>query len=257
MKQMTDEEIQQVLLSILKYLDSLCCEHGLHYMLCSGTCLGAIRHRGFIPWDNDADIMLPREDYEKLLSLLYSKSKKPYKVLTMENCPDYIYPFAKVIDSRTFVDEPFHKKISNYGVFVDIFPVDGLPPNEKERNKHIRKLRKLVLCLRSKTAKHSMLKQIATNIRFCTRSKFYFCKKINRIAAQYKISASDYVMDVIWGTKFFYRKTIEAFITIPFENFEFKVSKYYDDYLKMIYGDYLELPPISERYKHDIKAYWR
>src|SRR5690554_3302921 len=124
----SQEELKQVIRENLQAIHEFCEEYGLTYYLSDGTLLGAIRHKGMIPWDDDADICMPREDYNKLLELS-SKLPEPYKIGHYSLDSNYIYPFIKFMNSSTEVVEYFGKNTYKAGVWVDIFPLDGTYKN--------------------------------------------------------------------------------------------------------------------------------
>lgn len=129
----TLKEMQNLELSLMKKLHSICESNNLNYFLGYGSCIGAIRHNGFIPWDDDIDIIMPLEDYENLINIL-KHSNDRYQIRCLENDDKYIYPFAKFVDTYTELDE-FEMEAEPIGVYVDIFPIYYLPTSEK--NEHI------------------------------------------------------------------------------------------------------------------------
>lgn len=265
-KELSIEEVKKIQLSILQYIDSVCEENGIPYYLCGGTLIGAIRHKGYIPWDDDIDIMLLRPDYMKLLSLL--ESNDTYKCLSMYNQSDYFYPFAKVIDSHTeLVEKNSSYRIQNYGVYVDIFPIDSLPDDNEKRHVHYQKILKI-----RKTYYLSLSRKIPSigNLlkyppKFClwvySRIKGwkYWLEKIEELAKLYSNEDSEYVGCVVagYGEKETYHRSLYARqIKVPFEEYVFAIPQGYDEYLTCLYGDYMKLPPIEKRItRHDFVAY--
>ena len=118
--------LQRKIISNLEAIDAVCREHGLRYYLWAGTMLGAVRHKGFIPWDDDMDICMPRPDYEQIISHWREWLPQPYEVIAPETDPTYPYPFAKIEDaSTTVLERPDFKFLE--GVYIDVFPIDGAP----------------------------------------------------------------------------------------------------------------------------------
>lgn len=134
MKELSIDDIREIELQILNYIDEVCKDNKLRYYLLGGTLLGAIRHGGFIPWDDDIDIIMPRNDYDTLLSIINETNNK-YKVLAYKYKKEYYYPFAKIVDSSTMVVESNTIATNNMGVWVDIFPIDNLPNDKKHRKR--------------------------------------------------------------------------------------------------------------------------
>ena len=129
-------DLQKRLLVILKEFARVCGKHNLRYFLNGGTCLGAIRHKGFIPWDDDVDVMMPREDYEKFLTLQYEYEGTPYFIQSWKSDPRYTYGFAKLRDSSTtFIEDFYRNHRINHGVWIDIFPLDGMAKKPIPREK--------------------------------------------------------------------------------------------------------------------------
>ena len=129
MKIITSEELKAIQLDLLQKTADFCKENGIRYYLCGGTLLGAIRHKGYIPWDDDIDISMPRPDYDRFISM-FNKPENDYQVIDMSNNKKYGLPFAKVHDTRTFVDELQYTK-DQFGVYIDIFPIDGVGEDEQ------------------------------------------------------------------------------------------------------------------------------
>ena len=126
-KELTIEELKAVELNILKDVAKFCEKHDIKYFLCGGTLLGAIRHKGFIPWDDDIDIAMPREDYERFFKL-YNSSNTRYHADSLENNPNWHMSFGRVGDTATVLYEhTLKEKYKEYHAFIDVFPVDGIP----------------------------------------------------------------------------------------------------------------------------------
>src|SRR4051794_23693513 len=123
---MTPAELRSVQLELLGVVDELCEQHGLRYFLWAGTLLGAVRHGGVIPWDDDIDLAMPRSDYERLCAELPDVMGDSVDLYTQDGHPDYEYPFARVADNRTLIVEGSRISVP-MGAFIDIFPMDGWP----------------------------------------------------------------------------------------------------------------------------------
>lgn len=138
MRKLTVEEYKACVLNVLEKIDYVCRENGYTYMICYGTLLGAVRHKGFIPWDDDIDIVMPREDYYKLGSYIIEHPELELNYIDISNRNDTFYYCAKVCDSKTIVKEGRYRELKGYGAFVDIFPLDYLPEDKKERERYCR-----------------------------------------------------------------------------------------------------------------------
>ena len=143
MKELTVEEIRKIQIEMLVYIDIVCNDTNLNYFLQGGTLIGAIRHKGYIPWDDDVDIYMPLEDYNKFINIINSKEKNRYLVLNPYENEDYYYFFSKFVDKETVLIENGYKQIKNMGVFVDVFPMYNLPDSTEELEKYSKKLIKL------------------------------------------------------------------------------------------------------------------
>ena len=271
MQKLNLEEIQKIELDILIYLDKICKENNIKYYLSSGTLLGAIKYKGFIPWDDDIDVVLFRSDYLKLIDVL-GKNDEKYKILSIYNTEDYYYPFAKLVDTRTVLIEN-SKKIKEMGVYIDIFPIDGyITENIEKEISQLRILRNLMVrryriknCIRNNfdyiidgktNVKHKKIKDIIYGfIDYITLPlgyNFYtklFDKKISSVNA----NDSKYIGVRVGNFGFkeaFLKKDIIEQDIYEFEGHKFTSFKNYDLYLNSKYGDYKKEPDISQRKSH-------
>lgn len=262
MRELTHREEQQVCVGILKKFDEICRKNNIKYCAAGGTALGAVRHKGFIPWDDDIDLNLLRNDYQKLISLEYEDEN--YKILHYSYTKDYYYTFAKMIDKRTYLDEP-NRSEKDMGVFIDIFPVDYVGDYEKEAPENVKKAWK-----NSKFWEH-----LGSNINYNkSMSPKYIGKLIFRgLVYPFRkkllrhfdfefagIPKSEYCANLQLGTygmkECFKSELWEDMIYLPFEDTEVCVFKNYDSYLTSLFGDYMTPPPEDERITtHPFKAY--
>ncbi len=258
------EELHNCLLDAGKAFNEICIKHNLKYYLSGGTLLGAVRHHGFIPWDNDMDMMMPRDDYEKLLSLNYNDGR--YKVIDCFSDQNYGYSFAKIIDTKTRRVSIDDANQTDFGVYIDIFPIDGYPDSvffSNLRNLHLRYLRLwrnfMLNKETSKSKRFSGIKNFIRRINPITSNSY--SRRINRIGQKKKYADSKYV-GVQSGThvqknernpKSIFDKTIY----LPFDDTSFPCPSGYDEYLSHLYGDYMQLPPENQRYAtHSNKFYY-
>ena len=142
MKQITNsEDLKTIQMDILSYIDVVCKKYNIKYSISGGTLIGAIRHKGFIPWDDDIDIMLTRSDYDHLVNAMineYDKGNIKYRLVTHDIDREFLYPYAKVFDEDTLLIEDI-KEIKNFGVYVDVFPIDYI--SQSSKNKIISRMR--------------------------------------------------------------------------------------------------------------------
>lgn len=246
--------LQQKIIGNLEAVDRVCREHGLRYYLWAGTMLGAVRHKGFIPWDDDMDICMPRPDYEQLISHWREWLPKPYEVISPETDPSYPYPFAKIEDaSTTVLERPDFKFLE--GVYIDVFPIDGAPADEKERRRHFKRYKfwRHLLFLRGRDPfKHghgprSWLPWLLHK----AYSLEHLQRKVRTYMTKYDYGQSDYVCDYDDGLRGVIEKRV---LGTPqpytFEDHQFLGVEHYDEYLSTKYGDYMTLPPIEKQIQH-------
>lgn len=266
-KKLSLNEIKEIQIAILKFIDKTCKENNLHYSLCYGSLIGAVRHNGYIPWDDDIDIVMPRPDYEKLITLVNSDSTN-IKIFDCFNNRAWYYTYAKAIDTSTIMDEHQLKPIKEYGIYVDIFPEDGLPNSEKERDRYWRKIKKIRLLttyVHTKKAKNenSILKFFRFFLFYIFKifPKSFWAKRINAFAKKYDYSSSEIVSVTVTGNEGrkneMPRKIFEDFTYLDFENEKFMAVSDYDFMLKKLFDDYMKLPPEEQRISRHSFSAWR
>ena len=271
MKEMTLKDIQSASLEILKDVHEFCQDNGIRYTLYYGTLLGAIRHNGFIPWDDDVDIAMPRPDYERFIKTYVSK--KGFKLFSREGEEgDNVYiPFARVCEMEktmavcTYI--PWCSSMT--GVWIDIFPLDGL---EDEKTLALARIKKAnqcrLLCSRVRLGKgkldldkglKGLLKTLLKKLLY--RNRHYYFDRFISICKEKDYSRMNFFSTLVNAvySEILPKSVCDKFLLNRFEDSEFYVMNGYDLCLKSMYGDYMKLPPVEQRVpKQDyIDFYWR
>lgn len=265
MRELTIQETQAVSLEILKVIADICEEQHFRYALVYGTLIGAIRHNGYIPWDDDVDIMMPRPDYDKLLVYLKEHiSEYPnLRVFNRQECPEYPYMITRISDDRYVIDVKNENGVG-MGIFIDIYPYDGLGKTKKEAIAYGMKGDRLSSMCYQSTRKHFAIETTTSVFRKIIKypvylvakliGKEYFQNKLEKLARVKDYETSEYIGCVIWlswGEKdIFPKKWFDETIIVPFDKYEFRVPKYYDKVLRHEYGDYMQLPAEKDRIGH-------
>jgi len=253
-------DLQSVEYNLLLEFDRVCKKLDLRYFLSSGTLLGAVRHSGFIPWDDDIDVLMFRKDYDRFLKFAPAEIGPRYFLQTNESEKEYPFPFAKLRDSETTLIEKEVRDLNiNQGIYIDIFPLDGIPTNKLLRNLGWVPLSIIgYLSLFKKVRKQTphklgiMFKILDSiiPIKAWTLSRMYvsLCKMCDVDKAKFVAFSSwpDYPFDLI-----VYRKSLfEETVVLNFHGRLFPAPSGYDELLKQLYGDYMVLPPEEKRNSH-------
>lgn len=243
--------LQETILKIANEVKRICEKFSLRYYLDFGSLLGAVRHKGFIPWDDDIDFCMPRPDYEKFIEICGTELSEQFALRSI-NEDKYIYYFIKIDDKTTTLTEAFNKK-SGYrgGVYVDIFPLDGLPNNWIGRKLHAfrRKYYGLIAncaLIDFSFKSYPFYKRLITNFfkHFNGRKAL---KKLDKLLKKYTYEKSKYVSTDIFHNRVIPKELFDDCDNYCFESSIFRSVKSFDIYLKKIYGDYMQLPPIDQR----------
>lgn len=260
-------EIKDILVEELENLHEFCNNNGIRYYLSGGTLLGAIRHQGFIPWDDDIDLIMPRSDYMRFIELTKHGMGENYRVFSSYTNNHHVYPFIKVCDKRTKLREFRHKNADGMGVFIDIFPMDGISDEQTVADKQLTKILFLRTCLKyACTSVFTSTNFLLTLPRLIIIGlcKAVGCNRIIRLIETLAVSSdfdtSDMAAVLVWGYKQkerIPRSIFEPQVLVKFENKSFYTTSGYDTYLSNLYGDYRMLPPEAKRIrKHDYEVVW-
>lgn len=264
MKKIKAFNIKKREFEILLELNFFCEKYNLKFSLSGGTLLGAIRHKGFIPWDDDIDVCMPRKDYEffvKNFSTVRTNLKVRCNLLNNFNVP-----FAKIIDTDTIIDSKFDESEINKHLWIDIFPVDGLPEDidkVKEIYSKCNFYRTILLLQDAKLGEGTTFFRKYAKYLLKPLAKLYGKKRcvdrLEEIAKSNPYETSKYVGAVTWGLygvgERMLKSEFEKSVEVEFEGYKFPAFSCWDSYLTGLYGDYMQLPPVEKRKTHNMTVY--
>ena len=267
-----DVEEKQILINLFRKFIQICEINNLRYYCIGGTLLGSIRHQGMIPWDDDIDVLMPREDYDRFLNLDFTELKG-VEVITMHNNPHYYLPFSKFCDSSTTILE-YDNIPAILGSFIDIFPLDGAQSDQGELANDLLQFRRLAnkLFVESKYFNDNIKALFKRLFNFQLRTAWNeltlsFSKKSKRdaivqslenVMRRYDYNTSSFVGNYggMWGIKEFWdKKNFDSYQLQNFEGLQVRIPVGYDEILRKMYGNYMELPPVEKRVSHHNVAY--
>lgn len=260
------KEVQDIELDILEYVHNICIKNDIKYFVDFGTLLGAVRHKGFIPWDDDLDISLARDEYEKLYSVLEKENHPHYKIISYKNCKEYPFPYFRVFDNRTYRDHNLRYKNLQLGTCIDVFPYDGYVEKTEDKNNIIDLNRKRKLSVYNFTGiknKNYFLKNIPRFLGlllYKTTKVSDWNKKIDEKSKKVNLKNSEYCCcsvihefkkDATLKTEWLYDLT-----DVEINGKIFKAPSHYKEFLTYEFGDtYMQLPPEDQRHAGGEKNY--
>ena len=260
------------ILDILKAFMQICDKHGLRYYCCAGTAIGAVRHHGIIPWDDDIDVIMPRPDYDRLLEIAKREDFGKYEIISPYSDPTYPLYFSKLPDRTTTLIEE-RERPCVIGLFVDIFPLDATDDDIDEAKRLKDKYTKIINRLNAVSTHNTfgeymhLLTDPKEWGRFAIKTLAFFCRTTirRRLIAQMDEISHRYDYDqarnvqVYTGSygykEVFPKEWLGDGKMFPFEDTEVPLPQEYDKYLRHFFGDYMQLPPVEQRVEKHHRAY--
>ena len=265
MRELTLQEIKEVELQLLRRFHNFCVENNIRYFISHGTLLGALRYQAFIPWDDDLDVLVPREDYDRLLSIY--PDDEQFKLFAPEKDSSYYYPYAKFCDMSTRKDESDYNNGVELGIDIDVFPLDYWDDDLEKAKLEVKKQRRNIFFLGlAKLKKPDSLHPFKRFVKGLAMKvvklygSAYYVEQIMKGANKPEQKGSRYLGSKVWNL-YGERDIIpaEAFseaIELEFEGQKFFAPVGYDVFMSSLYGDYMPEPPVEKRKTHhSFKAY--
>lgn len=273
MNLLNTKESQNYAFEILKFITAICENQNIKYFLIWGTLIGAVRHSGFIPWDDDIDICMPRNDYNRFIKYMESMKSSRYKLYIEGKSKNYYLSLPRVVDTETVIigERKENENQLDCGIFVDIYPLDFVGSTKKECESYFKKQIKYEW-LKGLSQQKSFVKSRSSIINTIIKIPFYFYsktkgtdffyKKMEKLANSKHSFENNYCCSCYGTGGMNYNKLIFKSNLFGegrecmFNGYSFKIPIGYDEILKQVYGDYMQLPPVHERVgHHEYKAY--
>ena len=248
-------QLQLIELEMLIEVDRICRKCGIKYTLDGGTLIGAVRHKGFIPWDDDLDVTFIHEEYEKFYEACKTElDTKRFFFQDYRTDPNYRWGYGKLRRKNTeYIKSGQQMLKQRTGICIDVFDFEYLPDDEKERKRHMQKMfcirKTLYSAMGRKKEKRPLMRVWYSLLYLIPKDTVYKVK--NKICEKYNNSRTKNVLCMMWPTSSvpngYPRSLFNEYVDLEFEGMRFMAAKGYETILKMHYGDYLTLPPESER----------
>lgn len=265
------KQIQEQILLVFNEFSRICSDNNLRYFAIGGTCIGAVRHKGFIPWDDDLDVAMPGEDYLKFIEICKNQLQKPFEIIGAHNCSHFKNIYCKLHNTDTTLIENNDKNYPDRysGVFIDVFPICGLPKNKNESDIFLKEYRWLKRLNRTRRygfyEQNSVLGKLLWVLMKpfnCFINEFYYIRKANQMICQHSLSNSRFLF-FTWREKAqgclgsyqdkLFSEDFADSIVVPFEDTTIQIPVGYERYLTMEFGNYMKLPPKDKQVSnHDI-----
>lgn len=256
-------ELQKKVIEIFEEIDKICTKYNLRYFAIGGTCLGAVRHGGFIPWDDDLDIAMPRKDYERLKKIAKEQLPNHLKIFDVSQGKHYNSYFMKIYNcNTTFIEKNMSIFSDRYtGVYIDIMPLDGIPSKKIERKIYFMKLKQLARLDWHRKYVYTTFFESEKNIWKRLFWSFwwkgnkrlpdnYFSDKYVQLQKKYSYDDSKdlcYTWSKRASQVIFPKSDFKDYVLLPFEDTQMRCPVGYDNFLTVLFGDYMKLPPEEER----------
>lgn len=268
-KELTINELRDVQLQMLEELDSFCRTNNITYYLTGGSLLGAVRHKGYIPWDDDIDVFMPRAHYQRFIQIYNEQAiSSELRVVSIQSDPDYYLPYAKLIHTKTVMREVVDSDF-DIGVFIDIFPLDNMTDDYTKAKHLFRKIEVLRWVLTAKNIslqkKRVWYKEIILRLaklftKFVNRNKLlHYIDKLSRTYES--MTTCKYVCAVCMGTygikEILEREWYDTSVPMEFEGRMFQAPVGYKQILEHFYRDYMKLPPVEKQCSHHAFSAWK
>lgn len=264
LKRIQQDELRKIQIEILDVVSAFCEKNNIHYWVDCGTLLGAIRHKGYIPWDDDIDIGMLRSDYDRFMRL-FNEQNERYKFYSIENNKKFLYPHGKVIDTSTILYEP-NKKGNKLAINIDVFVYDNAPNSNKFVEKMYKRCDRYLdlnwLRTRTHNPKGNIFRRSIIYLTgFCLKifPKNFFVKEIIKNSKRYVNEDTKYIGNfTAWSRIYCPKEIFRDFIDVEFEGKCYKAPIGYHEWLTAFYGDYMQLPPEEKQVSHHMfEAYYK
>lgn len=251
------KQMHKINLDMAKFFDDFCKRNNLTYFLCGGCCIGAIRHNGFIPWDDDVDVFMPRKDYERLKKIWTDNER--YEIQINEYDHRTFNTAISIHDiNTTFIKTNFKNKNVSHGLAMDIFPIDACPNGLNRKRQKIWAIVYSLMAINNPPLNHGILIKLIGKLALALvigdKLKYKLMKYAEKQMSKYRVNDCDKITELCAGPyymqKEYPKQAFEKQLYVDFEDTKLPVPIGYDSYLKIAFGNYMELPPIEKRMNH-------